>query len=67
MRARLPVGLLVVALVGLVPAHAAPPHGPVGAGVPTPTLSEPPAGLRGFPLWDSYHDEDPRHLEVEVP
>lgn len=28
----------------------------LGAEVPSPTLTEPPAGLKGFPLWDSYYD-----------
>jgi hypothetical protein len=27
--------------------------------VPTPTLTEPPAGVRGHPLWDSYYDLAP--------
>jgi hypothetical protein len=33
--------------------------------VPTPTLSEPPAGLKGYPLWDSYYDLAPFGYEEE--
>ena len=27
--------------------------------VPLPTLSTPPAGIHGHPLWDSWHELDP--------
>jgi len=53
------VALLVVAvlaLAGMLPARAAAPSAPA---VPTPTLSDPPPGVRGYPLWDSYYDLKP--------
>ena len=43
----------LVAVAGLVTVRGA------TAAVPVPTLTEPPAGLRGFPLWDSYYDLAP--------
>ena len=33
--------------------------------VPSPTLSEPPAGVRGHPLWDSYYDLAPFGYEEQ--
>jgi hypothetical protein len=33
------------------------------AAVPAPTLSDPPAGLRGYPMWDSYSDLAPAGYE----
>ena len=36
----------------------------VGA-VPAPTLAEPPAGLHGHPLWDSWHDLEPFGYEEQ--
>ena len=40
--------------------YAAPPTAPAAsvapAGVPMPTLSRPPAGVHGHPLWDSWHE-----------
>jgi hypothetical protein len=52
------LGLLVVLLAigGVLPARAIGPSGPA---VPTPRLADPPAGVRGFPLWDSYYDLKP--------
>ena len=46
------LALLVGALVIAPTADAADP-------VALPTLSDPPAGVRGFPLWDSYYDLAP--------
>jgi hypothetical protein len=52
------LGLLVVvlAIAGVLPARAIGPSGPA---VPTPTLTDPPAGVHGYPLWDSYYDLKP--------
>jgi hypothetical protein len=35
------------------------------ASVPSPTLTEPPAGIKGFPLWDSYYDLAPFGYEEQ--
>jgi hypothetical protein len=45
--------------MALAPARAEAP------GVPSPTLSEPPAGLKGYPLWDSYYDLAPFGYEEQ--
>ena len=37
----------------------------VAAVVPSPTLSVPPAGLKGYPLWDSYYDLAPFGYEEQ--
>ena len=60
---------LLLALLSLVllPLAALLPTSPSGATgtkppadrVPLPTLSEPPAGLQGHPLWDSWHELEP--------
>ncbi|WP_370039061.1 alpha/beta hydrolase domain-containing protein [Nocardioides sp.] len=60
---------LLLALLSLVllPLAALLPTTPSGAAgtkppadrVPLPTLSEPPAGLQGHPLWDSWHELEP--------
>ena len=60
---------LLLALLSLVllPLAALLPTTPSGAAgtkppadrVPVPTLSEPPAGLQGHPLWDSWHQLQP--------
>src|SRR4029077_12805285 len=34
-------------------------------GTPSPKLSNPPAGLRGYPLWDSYYDLAPFGYEEQ--
>jgi hypothetical protein len=57
-RAALAVAALAAILV-VAPAARA------GSPVPTPTLSEPPAGLKGFPLWDSYADLAPLGYEEQ--
>ncbi|HEV3226178.1 MAG TPA: alpha/beta hydrolase domain-containing protein [Acidimicrobiales bacterium] len=45
---------IVAAFVsGRSTAHAAP------ASTPSPTLTDPPAGVHGYPLWDSYYDLTP--------
>jgi hypothetical protein len=46
----------VATLVAATPSSGAAPG---EAPVPTPTLTVPPAGLKGFPLWDSYADLAP--------
>lgn len=48
-----------MAVAGLVTVRGA------TAAVPVPTLTEPPAGLRGFPLWDSYYDLAPFGYEEQ--
>ncbi len=45
-------------LVAIPSASAGPP-------VPVPTLTSPPAGLKGFPLWDSYADLAPLGYEEQ--
>ncbi|MBU2110923.1 MAG: hypothetical protein KKE65_04615, partial [Actinobacteria bacterium] len=60
---------LLLALLSLVllPLAALLPTSPSGAAgtkppadrVPLPVLSEPPAGLQGHPLWDSWHELEP--------
>ena len=42
----------------VAPAHAT-------AVVPSPTLSDPPAGIKGYPLWDSYYDLAPFGYEEQ--
>ena len=49
-------GLLAVGL--LTPIAKADPPGP-GASVANPTITEPPAGVRSHPLWDSWYDLAP--------
>lgn len=61
MRARLSVLAAVLVVVGLAPALAAPASPPV----PTPSLSPPPAGVRGYALWDSYYDLEPFGFEED--
>jgi hypothetical protein len=41
------------------------PPATAGTAVPTPTLTAPPAGLKGFPLWDSYADLAPLGYEEQ--
>ncbi|MDQ1425680.1 MAG: hypothetical protein QOD72_3178 [Acidimicrobiaceae bacterium] len=59
---RLFAAVLVIACVTVValdsPAHAT-------TVLPSPTLTVPPAGLRGFPLWDSYYDLTPFGYEEQ--
>ena len=43
-------------LLAVFPAQAAAPK---PATVPSPVLSEPPAGLHGYPMWDSWHELGP--------
>lgn len=70
-RGRTTACLLTVLLAALlVPAAAA--SGPAADGrerapyaVPLPTLTTPPDGLRGHPLWDSWHDLAPFGFEEE--
>ena len=54
-------GLLALALLGTVAAALAAPSAAAAEDqpVPTPLLTEPPPGLRGHALWDSYHDLGP--------
>jgi hypothetical protein len=52
------LGTVVLALVVPAVARAAEP-------VPTPTLSLPPAGIRGFALWDSWFDLAPFGYEEQ--
>lgn len=47
---------LAASLLGVVPAAA---QAPAPSPVPSPVLSEPPAGLHGYPMWDSWHDLTP--------
>lgn len=59
---------VVLALVLLAGAWAAPATAddePGRADVPTPTLTEPPAGIHGHPLWDSWHDLGPFGYEEQ--
>ncbi len=63
---------VVLALVLLAGAWAAPAtaagraqEGAPAGEVPAPTLSEPPAGLHGHPLWDSWHDLAPFGYEEQ--
>lgn len=53
--------ILGAATVGLVSPSIAAAAEPV----PTPTLALPPAGLKGFPLWDSYADLAPFGYEEQ--
>src|SRR4051794_16607031 len=53
--------LLLVAAVTGSTAGAAPAAGPV----PAPTLSSPPAGLHGYPMWDSWFDLTPSGYEEQ--
>lgn len=57
----------LIALVLAASALAAAPVSAQSAGdrVPPPTLSRPPAGLHGHPLWDSWHDLGPFGYEEE--
>ncbi len=50
------LGSLFAALGVVVAGLVVVPAADAGVPVPTPTLSLPPAGLRGFGLWDSYFD-----------
>src|SRR5437879_12024874 len=54
------VGASLAALVVAVP-----PSAQAATPVPAPTLSNPPAGLRGYPLWDSYYDLAPFGYEEQ--
>ena len=58
---RLVVALIIVSCTVVValqePARA--------AAVPSPTLTEPPAGAKGYPLWDSYYDLAPFGYEEQ--
>lgn len=61
---RLLVGLLSFVLLPLAALLPTSPSGAAGTKppadrVPLPTLSEPPAGLQGHPLWDSWHELEP--------
>jgi hypothetical protein len=44
---------------------AAPTAAPAAPAVTSPTLTSPPAGIHGFPLWDSYYDLAPFGYEEE--
>ena len=54
--------IVAATCVVLAPAIGAAPS---DAPVPTPTLITPPAGLKGFPLWDSYSDLAPLGYEEQ--
>ena len=56
-------GALVIAALAAGFATASPAT--AGAPVPTPTLTQPPAGIKGFPLWDSYADLAPFGYEEQ--
>ena len=61
---RLLVTLLSLVLLPLAALLPTSPSGATGTKppadrVPLPTLSEPPAGLQGHPLWDSWHELEP--------
>ena len=61
---RLLLALLSLVLLPLVALLPTSPSGAAGTKppadrVPLPTLSEPPAGLQGHPLWDSWHQLEP--------
>jgi hypothetical protein len=59
------VVIVLAAVLAVVPAAGA--LAPARAAVPvaTPVLTEPPAGLKGFPLWDSYADLGPLGYEEQ--
>ncbi len=50
------LGAALAVLPAAAPTVVAAAPARAGAPVPTPTLTAPPAGLKGFPLWDSYSD-----------
>jgi hypothetical protein len=54
-----------VAVAALAIGSAMAPSATAGTAVPTPTLTAPPAGVKGFPLWDSYADLAPLGYEEE--
>jgi hypothetical protein len=54
-------GLAFTLLWASAPAHA----DPVVPVVASPTLSTPPAGVKGYPLWDSYYDLAPFGYEEQ--
>ena len=56
--------VLVTTLALAAVAISASVHGATAA-IPVPTLSDPPAGLKGFPLWDSYYDLAPFGYEEQ--
>jgi hypothetical protein len=56
---------LALAVAALVAGIAAASPAEAGTPVPVPTLTSPPAGLKGFPLWDSYADLAPLGYEEE--
>lgn len=47
---------IAAVLLAVVPVHA---KAPAPSPVPSPVLSEPPAGLHGYPMWDSWHELGP--------
>jgi hypothetical protein len=49
--------LLLCALLGVIPAAGAVAKD--AGGVPVPRLSEPPAGIHGHPMWDSWYELAP--------
>ena len=55
--------LLTAALGAVVPIASTPAA--AAAAVPAPTLTSPPDGVRGYPLWDSYYDLEPFGYEEE--
>src|SRR5204862_703533 len=55
--------VVLAALVALV--VVVPPSVEAATPVPAPTLSNPPAGLKGYPLWDSYYDLAPFGYEEQ--
>src|SRR4051812_43845254 len=51
--------LLVMAVLAAALSFVGAPHALSETPVASPKLTEPPAGLRGYPLWDSYYDLAP--------
>ncbi|MFL6207061.1 MAG: alpha/beta hydrolase domain-containing protein [Acidimicrobiales bacterium] len=56
MAAAVVLGATFAILPSAAPTAVAAAPARAGAPVPTPTLTTPPVGLKGFPLWDSYSD-----------
>jgi hypothetical protein len=55
----LALALVLTPSLGTTPAHAQVTASAEGTTVPVPQLSEPPEGIHGHPLWDSWHQLEP--------
>ena len=58
-------GALAIALVAPAAGLLVTPPAVAGTAVPVPTLTTPPDGVKGFPLWDSYVDLEPLGYEEQ--